>query len=72
MEEYPVIEREHTRVHEENNTKASKVRWVRPVGLDDMGGLAGQRWGQPDEDGDGRMMMGMDPDRAHPLLSGWH
>ena len=24
------MEREHTRVHEENKTEAGKVRWVRP------------------------------------------
>ena len=31
MEEHPAIEREHTRVHEENKTEADKVRWVWPV-----------------------------------------
>ena len=52
MEEHPVIEREHTRVHEENKTEAGEVRWVQPVGPDDVGGLARQRWGRPDRDGD--------------------
>ena len=52
MEGRPVMEREHTRVHEENKTEASKVWWVLPDGLDDVGGLARRRWGQPDEDGD--------------------
>ena len=52
MEEHPVIEREHTRVHEENKTEASKVRWV---GLDDVGGPAGQF-------GSGWTKMGTDPD----------
>ena len=51
MEEHPVIEREHTRVHEENKTEAGKVWWVRPVGLDDVGGPAGRC-------GSGRMKMG--------------
>ena len=47
------MEREHTRVHEENKTEAGKVRWVRWVqwvqwvqwvrwdGPDDVGGLVG-------------------------------
>ena len=52
------MEREHTRVHEENKTEAGKVRWVRWDGLDDVGGPVGRRWGWPDEDGDGRMKMG--------------
>ena len=41
MEEHPVMEREHMRVHEENQTEAGKVwwiRWVWPDGLDDVGG----------------------------------
>ena len=46
MEEHPVMEREHTRVHEENKTEAGKVWWVRPDGPDDVGGLAGRRWGR--------------------------
>ena len=60
MEEHPVMEREHTRVHEENKTEAGKVQWVRLDGLDDVGGLArrSSRWGQPDEDGDSRTKMG--------------
>ena len=57
-EDHCVMEREHMRVHEENKTEAGKVRWVRPDGLDDVGGPVGRRWGQPDEDGDGRMKMG--------------
>ena len=56
MEEHPVIEREHTRVHEENKTEASKVRWVGP---DDVGGLARRC-------GSGRMKMGTDPDITPP------
>ena len=54
MEGHPVMEREHTRVHEENKTEASKVRWVQWVrwdGPDDVGGPVGRRWGWPDEDG---------------------
>ena len=31
MKGYPVIEREHMRVHEENKTGAGKVQWVWPV-----------------------------------------
>ena len=46
------MEREHTRVHEENKTEASKVQWVWLDGLDDVGGLARQRWGRMDKDGD--------------------
>ena len=53
------MEREHTRVHEENKTEASKVRWVQPDRPDDVGGPAGRRWGWLDEDGDGWMKMGM-------------
>ena len=53
------MEREHTRVQEENKTEAGKVRWVRPAGPDDAGGPVGRRWGQPDEGGDGQMEMGM-------------
>ena len=63
------MEREHTRVHEENKTEASKVRWVRwvrPDGLDDVGGPVGRRWGWPDEDGDGQTKMGMNPDITPP------
>ena len=56
------MEREHTRVREEKKTEAGKVRRVRPDGLDDVGGPVGQRWGQPDEDGDGWMKMGTNPD----------
>ena len=59
------MEREHTRVHEENKTEAGKVWCVRcvwPDGPDNVGGPVGQRWGQPDEDGDGRMKMGTNPD----------
>ena len=59
------MEREHTRVHEENKTEAGKVRWVRWVrldGPDDVGGPVRRRWGQPDEDGDGRTKMGTNPD----------
>ena len=44
MEECPVMEREHTRVHEENKTEAGKVWWVWqlwPDRLDDVGGPAG-------------------------------
>ena len=58
MEGCPVMEREHTRVHEENKTEAGKVQWVRPDGPDDVGGPVGRRWGRPDEDGDGRTKMG--------------
>ena len=61
------MEREHTRVHEENKTEAGKVRWVRPDRLDNVGGPVGRRWGWPDEDGDGRMKMGTNPDRDPPL-----
>ena len=39
---HPVIEREHTRVHEENETEAGKVRWVWLVRLDDVSGQAGR------------------------------
>ena len=53
------MEREHTRVHEENKTEAGKV-W--PARLDNVGGLVGRRWGWLDEDGDGRTKMGMNPD----------
>ena len=49
MEGHPVMEREHTRVHEENKTEASKVWWV--------------RWVWSDEDRDGQMKMGTNPDR---------
>ena len=35
------MEREHTRVQEENKTEASKVQWVWPAGPDDAGGPAG-------------------------------
>ena len=52
------MEREHTRVHEENKTEAGKVRWVRWVRLDGL-----------DEDGDGQTKMGTNPDRLpakHP------
>ena len=60
------MEREHTRVHEENKTEAGKVRWVRPDRPDDVGGPVRQRWGQLDEDGDGRMKMGTNPDITPP------
>ena len=40
------MEREHTRVHEENKTEVGKVRWVWPDGLDDVGSPAGRRWGR--------------------------
>ena len=53
------MEREHTRVHEENKTEAGKVRWVWPDGPDDVGGPAGQRWGRPDEDGDSSIHFSM-------------
>ena len=53
------MEREHTRVHEENKTEAGKVQWVRPDRPDDVGGPVGRRWGRLDEDGDGRTKMGM-------------
>ena len=59
------MEREHTRVHEENKTEASKVQWVlwvQPDGPDDVGGPVRQRWGQLDEDGDGWTKMGTNPD----------
>ena len=53
MEGYPVIEREHTRVHEENKTEAGKVRWVRQVQPVDMTGQSSQTmWVWPVEDGD--------------------
>ena len=55
------MEREHTRVHEENKTEAGKVRWVQWVWLDrldNVGGPVGRRWGRLDEDGDGRTKMG--------------
>ena len=54
MEGHTVMEREHTRVHEENKTEAGKVRWVlwvQPDGPDDVSGPVRQRWGQLDEDG---------------------
>ena len=35
------MEREHTRVHEENKTEVGKVRWVRLDGPDDVGGPVG-------------------------------
>ena len=53
MEEHPVIEREHMRVHEESKTEAGKVRWVGP---DDVGGPAGCSWTK----------MGTDPDITPP------
>ena len=56
------MEREHTRVHEENKTEAGKARWVQPDVPDDVGGPVGQRWGRSDEDGDGRTKMGTNPD----------
>ena len=52
------MEREHTRVHEENKTEAGKVQCVRPDGPDDVGGPVGRRWGWPDKDGDGQTKMG--------------
>ena len=52
MEGRPVMEREHTRVHDENKTEAGKVRWVWPDRPDDVGGPVRQRWGRPDKDGD--------------------
>ena len=61
MEGHPVMEREHTRVHEENKTEAGKVQWVQwvwPDGPDNVGGPVGRRWGRLDEDGDGRTKMG--------------
>ena len=60
MEEHPVIEREYMRVHEENKTEASKVRWVGP---DNVGGLAGQC-------GSSQTRMGTDPDNGLPLGAG--
>ena len=51
MEEHPVMEREHTRVNEENKTEAGEVRRVRPDGPDNVGGPVGRRWGQLDKDG---------------------
>ena len=64
MEEHPVIEREHMRVHEENKTEASKVPSSGSSGLgqtvDDVGGPAGQC-------GSSWTKMGMDPDRPTPL-----
>ena len=60
------MEREHTRVHEENKMEAGKVRWVRLDRPDDVGGPVGRRWGQPDEDGDGRTKMGTNPDITPP------
>ena len=60
------MEREHTRVHEENKTEAGKVQWVRPDGPDDVGGLVGRRWGWPDEDGDSQTKMGTNPDITPP------
>ena len=53
------MEREHTRVHEENKTEAGKVWWVLLDGPNDVGGLARQRWGRPEKDGDGWTKMGM-------------
>ena len=62
------MEREHTRVHEENKTEAGKIQWVQWVqwvwwvqwdGPDDVGGPVGRRWGWLDEDGDGWTKMGM-------------
>ena len=52
MEEHPDIERDHTRVHEENKTEAGKVRWV--------------RWVRLDKDGDSRTKMGTNPDNFGP------
>ena len=49
------MEREHTRVHEEDKTEAGKVWWVRWV-----------RWVWWDEDGDGRTKMGTNPDITPP------
>ena len=62
MEGHPVMEREHTRVCEENKTEAGKVWRVQPDGPDDVGGPVGRRWGRPNEDGDGQMKMGTNPD----------
>ena len=50
----------------ENETEAGKVRWVRPDGLDDVGGPVGRRWGRPDKDGDGQTKMGTNPDITPP------
>ena len=58
------MEREHTRVHKENKTEAGKVWWVRSDGPDDVGGPVGRIWGRSDEDGDGPMKMGTNPDKA--------
>ena len=53
------MEREHTRVHEENKTEAGKVRWVRPADQ--------TMWVvRSDEDGDGRTKMGTNPDITPP------
>ena len=60
------MEREHTRVHEENKTEAGKVQWVWPDRPDVVGGPVGRRWGRPDEDGDGRTKMGTNPDITPP------
>ena len=60
------MEREHTRVQEESKTEAGKVQWVQLDGPDDVGGPAGRRWGWPDEGGDGRTKMGMNPDITPP------
>ena len=72
MEEHLVMERERTRVREENKTEAGEVWRVRPDRLDDVGqtkmGLAGRTGRWSDEDGHGRTKMGTNPDslRSHP------
>ena len=66
------MEREHTRVHEENKTEAGKVQWVRWVRWDrpdDVGGPVGQRWGQLDKDGGGWTKMGTNPDSLGHIIT---
>ena len=67
MEEHPVMDREHTRIREENKTEAGEVRQVRPdgVGRTKMG-PAGRTGRWSDEDGHGRTKMGTNPDITPP------
>ena len=65
------MERERTRVCEENKTEAGEVRRVQPDGPDDVGrmkmGPAGRTGQWSDEDGHGRTKMGTNPD----MHEGW-
>ena len=64
------MDREHTRVQEENKTEASKVWWVQLDGLDNAGGPVGRRWGQPDEDGMARRRWERTLTNSVPVLRG--